>query len=119
VTLSTRKPVCPSLITSRQEPRSIAMAGTPAALASTRTSPNRSGMVFRCSRARARKRVQREIDAVVDGRQVIQPFCRRVRIFRRNQLNAMRAVCDRSRAGKFLVGAHRPLTSPELKHQIH
>src|SRR6266851_9700155 len=29
------------------------------------------------------------------------------------------AVCDRSRAGKFLVGAHRALTSPESKHQIH
>src|ERR1019366_4791400 len=54
LTLSTRKPVCPSLITSRQEPRSMAITGTPAALASTSTSPNRSGMVFRCSNARAR-----------------------------------------------------------------
>ena len=32
----------------------MAMTGTPAALASARTSPNRSGMVFRCSKARAR-----------------------------------------------------------------
>ena len=31
----------------------MAITGTPAALASARTSPNRSGMVFRCSRARA------------------------------------------------------------------
>ena len=52
-TLLTRKPVRPSSITSRQEPRSMAITGTPAALASARTSPNRSGMVFRCSSARA------------------------------------------------------------------
>ena len=32
----------------------MAITGTPAALASARTSPNRSGMVFRCSSARAR-----------------------------------------------------------------
>ena len=31
----------------------MAITGTPAALASARTSPNRSGMVFRCSSARA------------------------------------------------------------------
>src|SRR6266436_2301096 len=54
LTLLTRNPVCPSLITSRQEPRSMAITGTPAALASARTRPNRSGMVFRWSSARAR-----------------------------------------------------------------
>jgi len=31
----------------------MAITGTPAALASARTSPNRSGIVFRCSSARA------------------------------------------------------------------
>src|SRR6185437_10784250 len=54
LTLSTKNPVRPSLMTSRQEPRSMAITGTPAALASTRTSPNRSGIVFMCNRARAR-----------------------------------------------------------------
>ena len=33
----------------------MAITGTPAALASARTSPNRSGIVFRCSKARARR----------------------------------------------------------------
>jgi hypothetical protein len=42
-----RKPVCPSLITSRQRPSFSAMTGTSAALASTRTSPNHSGMTLR------------------------------------------------------------------------
>src|SRR5712692_11387344 len=54
LTLLTRNPVCPSLITSRHEPRSMAITGTPAALASARTSPNRSGMVFRWIKAQAR-----------------------------------------------------------------
>src|SRR3989449_4272277 len=53
LTLLTRNPVCPSLITSRQEPRSMAITGTPAALASDRTSPNRSGMVFRWIKVQA------------------------------------------------------------------
>ena len=146
----------------------MAITGTPAALASTRTSPNRSGMVFRCSNARARanssffpchahrsyikdvlivemgfdllpeisfvldntsddqthsaqtsnldgqmntfirvdptkenqvitaaflKRVQREINAVVDGRQVIEP-CRSVGVTDRNEISVTILLID-------------------------
>jgi len=53
----------PSLITSRQEPRSIADEATQAALASDQDKSESLRMVFRCSRARARAKTVRSLPA--------------------------------------------------------